>query len=134
MQSKRIGNIGEAKVLSELTKYGIPVLLPFGDNEAYDLVIEINNEFKKIQVKTSEKIINGKVSFSIVSSKKETYDNKVDYLALYNIEKDIVLFIPTEETNNCKIISFRFDKPKNNQTKFVRYIENYSLEKILFKK
>ena len=40
MNSKRIGNIGEAKVLAKFVEMGMPVYIPFGDNEKADLVAE----------------------------------------------------------------------------------------------
>lgn len=45
------GNKAESVILAEFVKHEIPVLLPFGDNEKFDLVIFINNEFKSVQVK-----------------------------------------------------------------------------------
>ena len=39
MNSKRIGNIGEAAALMKFVEIGIPVYLPFGDNEKADLLV-----------------------------------------------------------------------------------------------
>lgn len=50
INSKRIGNIGEAKAL------GIPVYIPFGDNESADLIAEFNGKLNKIQCKTTAAI------------------------------------------------------------------------------
>ena len=33
MNTKFIGNVGEAKTLSKFVELGIPVYIPFGDNE-----------------------------------------------------------------------------------------------------
>ena len=38
--NKQKGNIGEAKCLAKMIELGIPVAIPFGDNERYDLIIE----------------------------------------------------------------------------------------------
>lgn len=51
MNSKQIGNIGEAKVLSKFIELGFPVYIPFGDNEKADLVVEFNGKLNKIQIK-----------------------------------------------------------------------------------
>ena len=101
MTTKQIGNIGEAKVLSEFVRLGIPVYLPFGDNEKADLIAEFNGKLNKIQVKSSQKIIEDKVRFSLVSSTihrqngvKHIYtENEIDYFALYNLERDKVYLI-----------------------------------------
>ena len=51
MNSKSKGNLGEIKVASEFIKYGCMVSFPFGDNARYDLVVDMNGELKKVQVK-----------------------------------------------------------------------------------
>jgi len=43
--TKAIGEISEAIVLAEFLKMGFPVLLPFGDNQRYDMVIEAGGRF-----------------------------------------------------------------------------------------
>lgn len=68
MNSKRIGNIGEAKTLCKFVELGIPVYVPFGDNEKADFIAEFNNKLNKIQVKTSMYAKDGKMIFSLVSS------------------------------------------------------------------
>ena len=45
--SKQKGNIGEAKCLAKMVELGVPVCLPFGDNERYDMVIERNGKLEK---------------------------------------------------------------------------------------
>ena len=68
MNSKRIGNIGEAKVLAKFVEMGIPIYIPFGDDEKADLVAEFNGKLNKIQVKTSIKSKNGCSIFDLTSS------------------------------------------------------------------
>lgn len=68
MNSKQIGNIGEAKVLSKFIELGFPVYIPFGDNEKADLVVEFNGKLNKVQVKTSIDAKNGNVIFDLTSS------------------------------------------------------------------
>ena len=47
MDTKGVGNIGEAKVLCKFVELGIPVYLPFGDNERSDLIAEFNGKLNK---------------------------------------------------------------------------------------
>jgi hypothetical protein len=51
--TKAIGEISEAVVLAEFLKAGIPVLLPFGDNQRYDMVVEAGGRFLSVQCKTA---------------------------------------------------------------------------------
>lgn len=135
MNTKQLGNIGEAKVLSEFVRIGIPVYIPFGDNEKSDLVAEFNGKLNRIQIKTSEKIKEGKVEFSINSStshrnngKKFNYTKEhIDYFALYNLELNEVLIIPVEDTGKSKI-NFRIELPKNNQKIGIKYYTDYLLK------
>ena len=48
MNTKSIGNIGEAKALCKFIEYHIPVYLPFGDNERSDLIAELNGKLNRI--------------------------------------------------------------------------------------
>lgn len=68
METKRLGNIGEAVAISSFVKHCIPVYIPFGDDEKVDLVADFNGKLNKIQVKTSEKANDGKMIFDLTSS------------------------------------------------------------------
>ena len=140
MTTKQIGNIGEAKVLSEFVRLGIPVYLPFGDNEKADLIAEFNGKLNKIQVKSSQKIMEDKVKFSLVSSTmhrqngvKHIYtENEIDYFALYNLERDKVYLISINEEGLPKNeVTIRFNPPKN-KNQFKTFLEeDYLIEKVL---
>jgi Holliday junction resolvase-like predicted endonuclease len=138
MISKRIGNIGEAKVLSELVRFGIPVYIPFGDTEKADLIAEFNGKLNKIQVKTSEKAKDGYYEVDLRSCKNhkttpETYHytkTDIDYFATYNIERDVVCLIPITEAPKAAII-LRYVDTKNNQANKVHLESDYLLEKII---
>lgn len=136
--SKRIGNLGEIKVISKFVEYDIPVYIPFGDCEKADLIAEFNEKLQKIQVKTSVKTKNGTMMFDLVSSTshrkngvrhKYTKD-EIDYFACYNIERDKVFLIPIEEAPSTAI-TIRFEEPKNNQIKNVIMEDKYLIENVL---
>lgn len=61
MNSKAKGQLSEARALYEFQKYHIPVCLPWGDNERYDMIAEFDGKFNRIQVKTSNEEENGAV-------------------------------------------------------------------------
>lgn len=137
MNSKRIGNIGEAKVLCKFVELGIPVYIPFGDNEKADLIAEFNGKLNKIQVKTSQKAIDGKMEFQVASAtstsrKGDTihyYTNdEVDYFALYNIERDKIFLVPFKECSSRAFI-IRYELPKNGQKVGIHMEEDYLFEK-----
>lgn len=49
---KANGEITQSAVTTELLKRGIPVSLPVGDNQRYDLIFEAKSKLWKAQVKT----------------------------------------------------------------------------------
>ena len=141
MTTKQIGNIGEAKVLSGFVRLGVPVYLPFGDNEKADLIADFNGKLNRIQVKTSQKIIDGdKVRFSLVSSTvhrqngvKHIYtEDEIDYFAFYNLERDRVYLISIKEEGlpkNEVTIRFCLPKTKNQFKTFLE--EDYLIDKVI---
>ena len=142
LNTKSIGNIGEAKVLAWFVTHNIPTYLPFGDNERADLVAEFNNKLNKIQVKTSNSIKNNTINFDLFSrvhsitikgnTHKNLYydDTEIDYYALYNMITDEIYFIKSSEINT-KSIRLRLLSPKNNQYKNVKYAKDYLIDNIL---
>lgn len=138
MNSKKYGNIGEAKVLAKFVELGIPVYVPFGDNEKADLIAEFNNKLNKIQVKTSVSTKDGAMTFSLVSStihrkngEVHIYNDKeIDYFALYNVEKDKIFLINIKDAPK-RAVTIRCNKTKNGQHKDIRREEDYIIEKVL---
>ena len=43
MNTKLKGDLGELKVASDLVSQGYTISIPFGDNSAYDLILDKNN-------------------------------------------------------------------------------------------
>ena len=138
MDTKRIGNIGEAKVLCKFVELGIPVYIPFGDNEKADLIADFNGKLNKIQIKTSIKAEDGKMIFDLTSStlhrkngEKHIYtNNEIDYFACYNIERDKIFLININDAPNTTI-TIRYEKPKNNQTQGIKFEQEYLIDNIL---
>ena len=138
--SKRIGNLGEIKVISKFIEYDIPVYIPFGDCEKADLIAEFNGKLNKIQVKTSIEAKNGKMKFNLSSCTfhrkngvRHIYNkNEIDYFACYNIERDKVFLLPIEFAPATSI-TIRFEQPKNNQLKNVIMEDKFLIDNMLNK-
>lgn len=131
--TKRIGNISETQVLAALIKSGIPCLLPFGDNERYDIVIESANGFKRIQVKTG-RISKSSIEFptgtcSRYREGRRGYHGEVDYFGVYCPDNGKCYLVPIEE---CGISSktLRLEKSLNGQSKNINYAVDYELEQV----
>ena len=141
MNSKDIGNIGEARVIYKFVEMGIPVFTPFGDNEACDLIADFKKRLNRIQVKTSEKISKGVVKFELSKTgirSGKTYssfykENEVDYFACYNIEADSLSLIPFYLSPRTQI-SIRIEPPKNNQHSGIWMLKEWTFEKTVYEK
>ena len=132
MHSKEKGNIGEAIILSEFTKLGIPVSIPFGDNTRYDLIAEFNGKLNKIQIKycnditSTDSIICKCASSTNHTTNKHytTYENDVDYICAYLNPINKCVIIPIQDIGKQKQINLRLTSPKNNN-KDVHYVNEY---------
>lgn len=139
MDTKRIGNIGEAYVLAKLVELEIPVYIPFGDNESADLIADINGKLCKIQIKTCSSVKDNETYIVDLRRNKnpwsakegkdhETYDD-VDYFATYNtITKNVCLF--DLKLFNQASVTLRINKPQVI-LKTMRFEEDYLIERVL---
>lgn len=138
MISKEKGDIGEAMVLADLVAHNVQVLQPFGDHARYDLVIDINGKFLKLQIKyCDQKTKNNSIICPCVSSTNHTtnkhyssYKDDVDYMCFYIVEWNKIAYVPIQEIGNLKSFTIRNQLPKNNQAN-IHLIDNYSFEKTL---
>lgn len=136
MNSKVKGQLSEARALYEFQKYHIPVCLPWGDNERYDMIAEFDGKFNRIQVKTSNEEENGAICCWARSSTNHTtnkrlssYEGEVDYFVFVNQTYDLIALVPIEDLEGKKSIRLRLTPPANGQTKGIRYFEDYSFDK-----
>lgn len=133
MNSKRIGNVGEAYALAKLVEMGIPVYQQFGDNEPADYIILVNNTALKVQVKTSNTYDGNKVIFDLTSSTlhrangvKHKYTIKeVDCFICYDIQTKELFLV--KNIGDMSGITIRYTEPKNKQQQGVNYSTNLSL-------
>lgn len=138
MNSKRIGNIGEAKVLAKFVEMGIPIYIPFGDDEKADLIAEFDGKLNKVQVKTSIKSKNGCSIFDLTSStahrtngERRKYSNsEIDYFALYSLDRDKIYFMKAPE-NPMSAITIRFEDTKSGMKIGINYESDFLIENVL---
>lgn len=124
MNSKTIGEKSEAIVLAKFFLLGWVVLIPFGDSQRYDFVIDRGNGFERIQVKTA-RLINGAIEFNTYSSQahrgkgKLGYKGQCDYFVGYCPQNSKVYMIKVDDCGE-RGVKLRIDPPKNNQKEKVR--------------
>jgi hypothetical protein len=130
MNTKAIGELSEAIVLAKFISLGWIVLHPFGDNQRYDLVIDRQNGFERVQVKTG-KIKKGAIVFQTCSTyahrggTRKGYIGQIDLFAIYCPETGFVYLIKVDEFNMCG--SLRIDDPKNKQNKGIKWAKDFKI-------
>ncbi|RKZ63406.1 MAG: hypothetical protein DRR08_03490 [Candidatus Parabeggiatoa sp. nov. 2] len=132
MNSKGIGEKTEAKMISCLVDNEKVVLIPFGDNQRYDIVIEDDDgTFKRIQCKTG-RLKNGAINFSTCSSsyhrngKIHSYRGQIESFGVYCPENGKCYLVPVEEVGT-RCAKLRVDPSANGQEKNIRWAEDYEL-------
>jgi len=125
---KLIGERSEAQVIATLLRAGIVVLTPFGDSQRYDMVIDHDGTFIRIQCKTG-RVVAGAVKFNCCSNNwntrvRKTYHGQADIFAVYSPELERIFMVPVSVTGK-KSISLRLSPPKNGQQKAIRMAADY---------
>jgi PD-(D/E)XK endonuclease len=125
---KSIGENSEGQVLAAFLRAGEVVLLPFGDNQRYDMVLDRDGVFWRVQVKTG-RLRNGSVIFSTVSNGSDTghreyrhYRGAADFFAVYCPDTDKVYLIRVDDCGD-RGISFRIDPTR--QMRGIRWARDY---------
>ncbi|HXR32002.1 MAG TPA: group I intron-associated PD-(D/E)XK endonuclease [Solirubrobacterales bacterium] len=120
-----VGHRAEAAILSELVKRGYRVLLPFGVNQRYDLVLDCEGRFLKAQCKTG-RLREGVIQCSTQSIQSNTrstrwrsYTGEVDLFIVYCPQNDSVYVIPADEVpsrGNASSFGFAAQSPGQART------------------
>jgi hypothetical protein len=126
------GNAAEAAVVAALAAVDIPVLLPFGQGLAFDLVAVTppHGEFVRVQVK-SGRIRKGCVEFNTCSTDHgggpQAYMGRADVIAVHLPAPNRVFMVPVDVCPTSKG-NTRLDLPRNNQRRRVRFAEEYEFD------
>ena len=123
-----VGEVTEGIILAELLKHGETVLLPFGNSERYDLVLDRKGTFLRVQCKTA-RLRKG----CVVCYTQRTHgghfcrygSSEVDLFAIYCVELQKVYIVPAEEIASYATIHLRVETSLNNQKKNLRWAEKY---------
>jgi len=130
--SKSVGDITQSQVMAALLKHGKRVLMPFGDNFRYDLVVEENGRFTRIQCKTG-KLKHGAIVFSVASSqyhrggKRQDYRGQIDAFGVYCPDNEKVYIISIDELPLVREAKLRITPPKNSQAKGIRWAAEFEI-------
>jgi PD-(D/E)XK endonuclease len=127
-----VGLRTEAAILGELVRRGYQVLLPFGTNQRYDLVVDMDGEFVRAQCKTG-RVRNGVIRFPARSVRTNTrrtyfrgYSGEVEVFLIYCPDTRQIYAVPVGEAADG-YASLRVDPTRNGQEAGVRWARDYEL-------
>lgn len=135
---KTVGDITQAMVLARLIEVGHEVLVPFGENQRYDLVIDHGDRFTRVQCKTG-RLLKGAVSFHTCSNVlhnpsarrgerpyQRDYRGQADVFGVYCSATRDVYLVPVDQAG-LRSAQLRITEPKNNQIARIRWAKDYVL-------
>jgi hypothetical protein len=128
-----VGQRSEAAILAALVKRGHRVLIPYGTNHRYDLVINVGGRFLRAQCKTG-RLRGGVIRFNTASTRVNTrrayttpYDaEQIDLFLIYcpGTERVYALDVGEAASSNGRL---RVDPAANGQAKGIRWAADHEL-------
>jgi hypothetical protein len=132
---KIVGDKTTLAVMTALYEAGYGLYMPFGENTRCDLVIERSGNLDRVQIKTG-RLRSGAVIFNVCSTYahhpnpkalKRTYENDVEYFAVFCRETGSVYLIPIADLPLKAHGTLRVEQPLNNQYQRVRWARDYEI-------
>jgi hypothetical protein len=128
-----VGERSEAIIFAELVKRGHQVLIPYGTNHRYDLVIDVGGRFLRAQCKTG-RLRKGVILFATASTRANTkrayqtpYDSEqIDLFLIYCPDTDRVYAVDIGEAASF-VSGLRVDPAANGQAKRIRWAADHEL-------
>ena len=121
MRSQFKGALGELAVQKDLIMQGYNVYHPIVDADQVDLVVEMSNgAMKRVQVKSVLEVSRG--TAVEVNLSKYRHTERVDVVAVYYVPKDIIAYVPYENTH---ALCLALSTGKNNQSKGRKWFYSY---------
>jgi hypothetical protein len=117
---------------------GFDVLMPFGENTRYDLVLDDGEDLTRVQCKTG-RLRNGAVVFAVSSSyghhrhpatARRDYRGQVDSFAVYCPETTAVYLVPIADLAPRVSGTLRVEPARNKQKRGVRYAADYVIGRV----
>jgi len=134
---KAVGDVTCAVVLSRLLEVFDAVLIPFGENQRYDLVVETEGSFSRVQCKTG-RLRKGVIRFPCCSINYEhptprrgfysrDYRGSADFFGVYCPETESVYLVPVRKVGRREGF-LRVAPTKNNQSERIRWAREFELK------
>jgi PD-(D/E)XK endonuclease len=128
------GNVAELKIQAELANLGVPVLTPVTEHERYDLVVQIEGRFLRIQCKWAP-LYRGVVCVRNESNRRAAggfirrpyTSSEVDAIAAYCEDLDRCFLIPIDVVGSSRQFTLRLEPTRNGQKACLNWAADYEL-------
>jgi len=122
------GLYGEIAFTLRLLKKGFTVLQPVNPNSSYDLVIEKDSNFQRIQVKYLS-ATHDRFRVELERPKKHVSyrDRGVDALGIFESTQEKYYLIPISAITSKSDFWLRIGKPKNNQVRGIHFAQEFEI-------
>ena len=129
------GNIAELRIMAAIAGLGIPVLRPVTEHERYDLAIELEGRFLRIQCKSAP-LYREVICVRVESTRRgpsgfmrRPYTgDEIDAIAAYCPELDRCYLIPFEVLSHSRQITLRISPTKNSQRACLNWASEHELD------
>ena len=128
-----VGFRTEAAILSELGRRGHSILVPWGVNQRYDLVIDLDGTFIRAQCKTG-RLREGAIEFNTISVQcnmrgvsTRDYKNDVDVFLVHCPERAGDVYCVPVEVAGKSHTRLRVEPTLNGQAQGIRWADDYKL-------
>jgi PD-(D/E)XK nuclease superfamily protein len=140
---KAKGDRSTLAIMLALHEAGYDVLVPFGENTRYDLVIDDGVTLKRVQCKTG-RLRQGAIRFAARSSYAHhpnpkmivrDYLGQIDYFGVYCAETGGAYLIPVEDAPQVRANgSLRVAPARNGQRRWIRHAADYEIAEVAVSK
>jgi PD-(D/E)XK endonuclease len=128
-----VGQRSEAAILATLVRRGYSVLVPFGVNHRYDLVLDLPNKFVRAQCKTG-RLVDGCITFSTKSIRSnrrgvfsKDYVGDADVFLIHCPEVEDSLYVVPVEAAPRHAMRLRVHPVSNGQSQGIHWARDYEL-------
>ena len=129
-------------IMLALQETGYTVLVPFGENTRYDLVIDDGVDLARVQCKTG-RLRQGAIRFNACSTyvhharprmPTRHYHGEVEFFGVHCPDTGGVYLIPIERLPVRNKGALRVDPPGNNQRRGVRFAADYAIGSVVVRR
>jgi hypothetical protein len=130
---KGIGERSESQILALFLKHGKVVLTPFGDNQRYDMVVDEDGDFIRVQCKTASLVQDGRAfTFAAASNNwyrgtTRDYKGQVEVFAVYLPDLDKVYIVDVDKGPK-KACTVRLKAPRQRTSPRYRWASDHEFD------